>query len=302
MAWRDATVSDLSKGYWYGLLGVVIFAATVPFTRLAVGSALSPQLDAGFVTHARAAIAAVLSLLWLWGTRAHRPSFRDAILLLATGLCLSVGFPLLMALAMRTTSGSHASVMLGALPLMTAGVSAILHRARLPLAFWLWALFGSACVMVFSIHDNPLTASTISSGDVLLMLGVVCAAFGYSIGARLSASHRPDHVICWALLFCSPVNLPLAWASWPATSVALSAWVALGYLSVFSMWLGFFAWYRGLALGGAVKVSQVQLVQPFLGILISVPLLKEPLSADVLVFALFVVLSVAGSRSAARTR
>lgn len=293
-------VSDQTRGYWFGLLGVLIFAATVPFTRLAVGDAESPQLDVGFVTHARAAIAAALSLLWLWGTKARRPSARDAVLLLVTGLCLSVGFPLLMAMAMRTTSGSHASVMLGALPLMTAGISVVLHRTRTSLAFWLWAVFGSVCVIGFSIYDNPKAPWTISFGDVLLLVGVICAAMGYSIGARLSATHRPEHVICWALLLCSPLNIPLAWTSWPDSSAALSAWVALGYLSVFSMWLGFFAWYRGLALGGALKVSQVQLVQPFFGILIAAPLLQETLSPDLFIFALLVMLSVAGSRRAAR--
>ena len=43
------------------------------------------------------------------------------------------------------------------------------------------------------------------------------------------------------------------------------------------MWLGFFAWYRGLALGGTVRVSQVQLLQPFLALLFAVPVLGERL-------------------------
>ena len=58
------------------------------------------------------------------------------------------------------------------------------------------------------------------------------------------------------------------------------------------MWIGFFAWYRGLALGGTVRVSQVQLVQPFLGMLFAVPLLGERLDAVTLGFAIAVIATV----------
>jgi drug/metabolite transporter (DMT)-like permease len=55
------------------------------------------------------------------------------------------------------------------------------------------------------------------------------------------------------------------------------------------MWAGFFAWYRGLAIGGALRVSQVQLLQPFFSIVAAVPLLDEALDPVTLGFALAVV-------------
>jgi len=55
---------------------------------------------------------------------------------------------------------------------------------------------------------------------------------------------------------------------------------------VFSMWLGFFAWYRGLLLGGTVRVSQVQLLQPFLTLLFAVPVLGERLEPVTVLCAL----------------
>jgi len=58
------------------------------------------------------------------------------------------------------------------------------------------------------------------------------------------------------------------------------------------MWLGFFAWYRGLALGGTLRVSQVQLVQPFLTLLFAVPVLGERLSASTVLFSLAVIATV----------
>jgi len=103
---------------------------------------------------------------------------------------------------------------------------------------------------------------------------------------------RAEHVICWALVIAWPVTLPLAWWSWPAAPVPASAWWAFGYVALFSMWIGFFAWYRGLALGGTVRVSQVQLVQPFLSMLFAVPLLGERLDALTLSFAVGVIATV----------
>jgi drug/metabolite transporter (DMT)-like permease len=103
---------------------------------------------------------------------------------------------------------------------------------------------------------------------------------------------RAEHVICWALVIALPLTLPLATWTFPAQAIAASAWWAFVYVSVFSMWIGFFAWYRGLALGGTVRVSQVQLVQPFLSMLFAVPLLGETLDAVTLGFAVAVISTV----------
>ncbi|RYF36669.1 MAG: EamA family transporter, partial [Comamonadaceae bacterium] len=128
--------------------------------------------------------------------------------------------------------------------------------------------------------------------DGLLLAAMGCAAVGYGYGARLSQHMRAEHVICWALLMALPLTLPAAIASRPQAAVHASAWWAFGYVAVFSMWLGFFAWYRGLALGGTVRVSQVQLVQPFLGMLFAVPLLGETLDAVTPGFAAAVIATV----------
>ena len=119
-----------------------------------------------------------------------------------------------------------------------------------------------------------------------------CAAVGYGYGARLSQRMRAEYVICWALVMALPLTLPAAVLTLPRANLPVSAWWGFAYVAVFSMWLGFFAWYRGLALGGTVRVSQVQLVQPFLGMLFAVPLLGERLDAVTLGFALAVIATV----------
>jgi drug/metabolite transporter (DMT)-like permease len=167
-----------------------------------------------------------------------------------------------------------------------------LNRQRPSLGFWLCALAGTALVVAFALLRSGHSGFTLQTADVLLLLAMACAAVGYGFGGRLSQRMRAEHVICWALLISLPINLPLAVWQLPTQTLPTSAWVAFAYVSVFSMWLGFFAWYRGLALGGTVRVSQVQLLQPFLGMLFAVPLLGEHLDAVTVGFGVAVIATV----------
>ncbi len=281
-----------SRGLWLGVLGVVIFALTLPMTRLAVGTPEAPQLSGAFIALGRAVVAAGLSAVFLFATAAAFPARRDWWPLAVTAGGVVFGFPLLTSIAMRHVEAMHASVIVGVLPLATALVGAWLHRQRPSFGFWACALVGSALVVAFALLRSGTSGLAIQPADVLLLLAMGCAAVGYGYGARLSHHMRAEHVICWALVLALPLTLPLAWATRPAAAVQGSAWWAFGYVAVFSMWLGFFAWYRGLALGGTVRVSQVQLAQPFLGMLFAVPLLGERLDALTVGFAVAVIATV----------
>jgi drug/metabolite transporter (DMT)-like permease len=96
-------------------------------------------------------------------------------------------------------------------------------------------------------------------------------------------------VICWVLVGALPFTLPAMLWWWPQAPVRASAWLGFGYAALFSMWLGFFAWYRALALGGVVRISQVQLLQPFLALLFAVPVLGETLQPATVAFSLAVI-------------
>jgi len=96
-------------------------------------------------------------------------------------------------------------------------------------------------------------------------------------------------VICWVLVLSLPVTGPLAALTWPAQPVSAAAWGGFAYVSLFSMWIGMFVWYRALAMGGTMRVSQVQVIQPFLSMLLAVPLLGEHLDSMTVVFALAVL-------------
>jgi len=279
------------RGLWLGLLGVAIFALTLPMTRVAVGTPEAPQLSGVFIALGRAAVAAALSAIFLAATRAPWPQREDWLPLAITSAGVVFGFPLLTSIAMRYVQAVHASVIVGVLPLATAAVGAWLHRQRPSRGFWACAAAGSALVVAFALWKAGGTGR-LHAADLLLLGAMACAAVGYGYGARLSQRMRAEYVICWALVLALPLTLPATLLTRPQAPVAPSAWWAFGYVAVFSMWLGFFAWYRGLALGGTVRVSQVQLVQPFLSMLFAVPLLGETLDATTLAFALAVIATV----------
>ena len=281
-----------SQGLWLAALAVTLFALTIPVTRLAVGAEGAPQLSGIFVATARASLAAVFSAIFLWMTKAKRPTWHEWQLLGLVALGVVFGFPVLMSVAMRHVPAVHASVVLGILPLATAVGGALLHRQRPSPAFWLCAVAGAVLLVLFSLLRHEGQLSALAWADGLLALGMLCAAAGYAFGALLSQTMRADHVICWALLLSFPLNLPIALWTWPQSPIESSAWFGLLYLALFSQWLGFFAWYRALATGGTVRTSQVQLLQPFLSMLFAVPILGEQLDLMSVMFALAVIATV----------
>ena len=284
--------SPISQGLWLGLLGIVIFSVTLPMTRLAVGTADAPQMSGAFIAFGRAVVAAGLSAVFLLATRAPLPQRQHWLPLAMTALGVVFGFPLLTSIAMRYVEAVHASVIVGVLPLATAAVGALLHRQRPSSGFWWCAAVGSAMVVAFAVLRSGGGGGSVHFADGLLLAAMLCAAVGYGYGGRLSQQMRAEHVICWALVMSLPLTLPLALLTYPVAPMKALTWAAFGYVAVFSMWLGFFAWYRGLALGGTVRVSQVQLVQPFLSMLFAVPLLGERLDAVTVGFGLAVIATV----------
>jgi drug/metabolite transporter (DMT)-like permease len=210
-----------------------------------------------------------------------------------------VGFPLLTALALKTITSAHSIVFIGLLPLATALFGVLRGGERPKPLFWLFSGLGSAAVAGFALVSGG--AGTLA-GDLLMLAAILVCGLGYAEGARLSRRLGGWQVICWALVLALPLMLAITLTSLPAdwSAVSASAWGGLAYVSVFSMLIGFVFWYRGLALGGIAAVGQLQLLQPFFGLLLAGLLLHEPVSPMMLVVTLGVVLCVAGARRFAR--
>jgi len=279
-------------GIWLGLLGVLIFSLTLPMTRLATGTVADPQLSGLFIAMGRAAVAGLLSVALLKVQKASLPARSDWPLLGATAIGAVFGFPLFTSIAMRHVEAVHASVMLGVLPLSTAALGAWAYKQRPSVGFWVCASLGSALVMAFALWRSGSTGLSLHWADVLLLAAMGWAALAYVAGAKLSGRLPAEQVICWALVISLPVTLPASLWAWPENSIRMSAWMGFAYVALFSMWIGFFAWYRGLAWGGTVRVSQLQLLQRLLSMMISVPLLGESLDPGTLGFCLAIMMVV----------
>ncbi len=288
-----------TRGLLLGLVAVVIFSVTLPVTRLAVGTPDAPQLSGTFVALSRAVLAAGLSIVYLLAVRAPWPERSQWLPLTVISLGVVLGFPICTSIALQQVEAVHASAILGMLPLSTAVIGAVMHKQRPSLGFWLCAGLGSALVITYALLRAPAGAIALHQADALLLLAIVSASTGYAWGARLSGQMPPEQVICWSLVLALPLTLPGSWWTWPQTQVQAGTWLALGYLAMFSMWVGFFFWYRGLAMGGTVRVSQVQLLQPFLSMLFAVILVGERLDALTVGFALAVLATVVLGRKMA---
>ena len=292
---------DRTLGLWLGVLGVAIFAVTLPATRLATGTSEQPQLSPWFVTVGRAALAGLLSAVFLLATRSPRPQPQQWRHLGWAVLGNALGYPLLLAFALRSVTASHAAVVTALLPLVTAAVAALVLHQRARLGFWLFAVLGSLLVVAFSLlrgWQQGHGLFSLEAADALLVGAVVAASVGYIHGARITPALGAERVICWVCLGALPITLPIALWLWPANAgdIRPSAWAGFAYVGTVSMWAGFFAWYRGLDWGGALRVSQTQLLQPFLAMLFAWPLLGERLDAVSIGFALAVVATVFLSR------
>ena len=275
-----------------GLVGVAAFSFTLPATKIALRG-LQPQ----FVGLGRALVAAVLAALCLAITRQPWPRGRHWLRLALVGAGVVVGSPLLLALALAHLTSSHGAVIFGLIPAATA-VMAVLRAGERPSpAFWLACAAGVTCVLVFAAAQG---AGTVSPWDLVALAAVLLAGFGYAEGAALARQLGAWQVICWALVLLFPVLLvPVLRSARGAGTAGVDAWLGFAYVSVVSMLLGFFAWYRGLALGGTARVGQLQLLQPVLTLIWSALLLGETVGAGTVLAALGVV---ATAMLAQRTR
>ncbi|WP_333494631.1 DMT family transporter [Kluyvera sp. CHPC 1.251] len=287
-------LTHTASGWFNGLLGVVIFSGSLPATRIAVG-----PMDPFFLTFLRASIAGLLALALIVIFRERRPTVRQIFPLLVVSLGVVVGFPLLTAMALRYVTAAHSIVFLGLLPLSTAIFGVLRGRERPHPAFWIFSLLGSLLVAGFALSQN---ASASLTGDLLMLAAVVVCGLGYAEGATLTRQLGGWQVISWALILSLPMMLLATLLALPADPGAITgqAWLALGYVSLFSMLIGFIFWYKGLAEGGIAAVGQLQLLQPFLGLALSALLLHEAVNPLMMLITLGVILCVIGSKKFAR--
>jgi drug/metabolite transporter (DMT)-like permease len=173
------------------------------------------------------------------------------------------------------------------LPLATAAMGTVFADEKPSRVFWFWSLLASVAVVTFALWDG---GATLHAADTLLVLAVISASMGYAVSGKLARTLGGWQVICWALVIALPVTLPVTYYYSATLTGAESprAWVCFAYLAIMSQFLGFFAWNKGLAMGGVAKVGQVQLLQTFITLGFSALVLGETISLRMIVFALIV--------------
>ena len=272
-----------TKGMLLGFIGVLMFSLTLPFTRIAVA-----EINPYFVTFGRSSLGGICALLLLIFTRPKLPSKSQLIRLSVMALGVVYGFPLFVSLAMKTLPSAHGGIVLGVLPLATAVVGALRFNERPSLAFWITAVMGSLLVITYASLNG---SGGLASEDWLLFVAIASASIGYSEGGKLSEEMSSVEVISWALVLTLPINIFLTYQyiDFEISAVSTSAIISFVYVGLISMYIAFFFWYRGIALGGVARVGQVQLLQPFLTLVGAYFLLDEQITAMNIGFALCVL-------------
>lgn len=290
-------LTNENKGFIFGFVGILIFSLTPPATKIALGpdnNALTPE----FITFGRSALAGIMSLIYLFFFKKKKPTVKYIFNILIVALSLSVGFPLFLSLGLIHSTSTHAAVILTLMPLMTAVFASFYFKQKASLGFWICAIIGCIVVIIYTlIHsqsDNQIIEFSYS--DILFFISVIAGATGYVFGAKLTKIMGSVDVISWALALAMPFHLALAVYYFPIKEIPTISWIGFLYAALFSQWIGFFAWYKALDLGGAVRVSQIQLFMPFLTFFFSIILLGETLDFFTIFFSIITILLIYLSR------
>jgi drug/metabolite transporter (DMT)-like permease len=286
-------LNNENKGFIFGFFGILIFSLTPPATKIALGfdnNALSPE----FITFGRSALAGILSLMYLFFFKKKIPNIKYIFNILIIAISLTFGFPLFLSLGLIHSTSTHAAVILTLMPLLTAVFASFYFKQKASLGFWICSIIGCIVVVIYTLVRGRTDDGVIelSYADILFFISVIAGAIGYIFGAKLTKIMGSVDVISWALTFALPFHLVLAIYYFPTKEIPMISWLGFLYVALFSQWIGFFAWYKGLDIGGPVRVSQIQLLMPFLTFIFSIILLKETLDSFTIFFSIAVIIII----------
>ena len=280
------TLSIETKGMLIGFVGIAIFSLTLPFTQMAVN-----EMSPFFLAFGRASIAGICALILLIFNKSKFPNRVQIKKLIIIVVGVVYGFPIFTSIAMTTLPSSHSGIVLGILPLAMSLFAAIKYKEKPSLSFWLTSIFGTFMVISYTFMDND---GSLMIEDLWLLFAILFAAIGYSEGGILSKEMGSIAVISWALVISLPINLFASYVFYETSyaTISFQAFMSLMYVGLFSMFIGFFFWYKGIAIGGISRVGQVQLIQPFLTIIGAYFLTNEKITFLNILFALIVLIVI----------
>jgi drug/metabolite transporter (DMT)-like permease len=282
------------RGWFFTAIGVLCFSLTFPMTRLSL-RAFDPIL----VALVRGAGAGVAALVYLVLSKSRIPNRRILVRLGSAAVGMVVLFPIFVSMALKSVPATHASVLGSILPLATAVFGVVRGRESVSRRFWFFAILGTGLIALFSGYRSGF--HSIEQADVLLIAAFVACSYGYAEGGVLAREIGGWLVICWALVTVLPFEsiallVYLSRAGVRISSVPTEAWAGLAYVTAISQFIGFFFYYKGLALGGIAKMSQLQLLLPFVAIFAAHWILGEEIEGSVIIGTLVITGIVVAGR------
>ena len=280
------SLSNETKGMLIGVIGITMFSLTLPFTQMAV-----KELSPFFVAFSRATIAGFCALILMILGKYKLPTKNQIKRLIIIAIGIVYGFPIFTSMAMTTLPSSHSGIVLGILPLTMSVLAAIRYKEKASLAYWITSIIGASLVITYAFIDNN---GFLIKEDLWLLFAILFVSVGYSEGGNLSKEMGSIAVVSWALVLTLPFNIIATYFFYETSfsSVSLQALISLSYVGLFSMYIGFFFWYKGIAIGGISRVGQVQLIQPFLTIFAAFFLTNEKITFLNILFALMVLVVI----------
>jgi drug/metabolite transporter (DMT)-like permease len=288
----DVSLDEL-QGWIFTSIGVACFSLSFVSVRLALRG-----FDPGLIALARGAGAGLVAVVCVLAGKYPLPASRQIVRLCLAATGIVFVFPILTTIALQTVPASHAATIAAVLPLLTALFGVLRRRERAPFAFWLIAGCGTLVVACFLISRS--NGMRLEQADILIMLGCIACAYGYAEGGFLAQEMGGWRAICWMLVLATPLAVALlisylVWRGGINHIDSMAPWFGLFYQVFVSQFLGFAFYYRGLAMGGVAKMSQIQQFQPVLTVLAAGIILAEQIDVQLwIVLGLLMIAVVAG--------
>ena len=277
-------------GLAWAFVGVLLFSFSLPMTKVAIGGFSPYQTAMG-----RAVIAGAIAGVLLLVRRVPFPAPEHVRPIIFTMIGAVFGWPILLALALERTTSAHAAVIAAFMPLTTALIAVLRNGEHVSRQFWFAASLGTAALVAFALSRGGAEGGDLVA-DLLVVGAVLFSSTCYVLGAEVTR-HMPGwQVISWVVVLALPITIPaslvIAWSTHASYDPTASDWAALFGLGISSMYLGFFAWYRGLAMAGTAYGGQVQQLQALLTLIWSAWWLGETVTVGTIATAVIVIVCV----------
>ncbi len=278
------------------LVVMVVWAANFVVVKSAIASA--PPIGFAFVRFLLAGLV-LLAILRLREGSVRLP--REVIVPLAIlgGLGFGV-YQVLWATGLTVTTAGTSALIVATTPIWTVLVAIAIRTEAPHPARFVGAAVGFAGVALV-VAARGLDVSGTSPGDLLTLAAAVCWGSYLALSAPLLATQSPLRLTTWAILFGTAVmaipggvQLAAAGSEW----VTPAALAALAYSGIVAGGLANVLIFRAIALVGASRVANLQLLVPALTVLLAAAVLGEPILVGQVVGGIVIVAGILIARRA----